>query len=516
MKENETASQKKTNKKNTIQKTISQKADEATEWFKEKTLLELDLLFSITYMAAISTSDISRAQIFEFASERKEYVISKYIRKVFLLAKNLNYEYSRACKVVSEKLNDGISKDFFGRFSNAISSGEPEKVFLKEELETTMTKYKNKYEKDIEVLKKWMDGYSALLVSTTLIVLIEMISLVIYNMENINSLVKATSVMVIIVCFLGVYLLYRSAPSDVKTHSLEDRSKEQEKIRTLEKVLLPIAFITVIILNYYNTGIALIVFSLIIAPIGILGLIDDRNIDKRDNNFAPFIKTLGSVAGVTGTTISACIGKLEKESVGVLEPLIKKLKTRMDIGIDGDICWRKFAGESGSELISRLTKIFHDSVKLGANPAEVGKLVSFSGLSINLLRIKRDTTTASFVGLMIPMHIAMTGLLLFVAGILTKFSEMMKENMQSMAADIGDIQSGLGTFNVIGSGNVDFANSFAVTTVVVITITNVLAIKFATGGHRYKLCTYGALLCFLSGVEILVVPRIAGVIFSGI
>ncbi|MDP2766623.1 MAG: hypothetical protein Q8O41_04105, partial [Candidatus Methanoperedens sp.] len=234
--------------------------------------------------------------------------------------------------------------------------------------------------------------------------------------------------------------------------------------------------------------------------------------------------TLGSVAGVTGTTISACIGKLEKESVGVLEPLIKKLKTRMDIGIDGDICWRKFAGESGSELISRLTKIFHDSVKLGANPAEVGKLVSFSGLSITLLRIKRNTTTASFVGLIIPMHIAMTGLLLFVSGILTKFNEMMRENMQAMAAesaaggmgDTGDIQSGFGTFSVLGTGNVDFANSFAVTTVVVITIANVLAIKFATGGHRYKLCTYGALLCFLSGVEILVVPRIAGLIFSGI
>lgn len=494
------------------------KVDEAVEWFKEKTIFELDILFMLTYMAAIATSDITRAQIFEYSSERKEYVISKYIRKIYLLAKNLNYEYSRACKIVSEKLKESMAKDLFGRFSNAISSGEPEKVFLKEELETMMTIFKNKYEKDVEALKKWMDGYTALLVSTTLVVLIQMISLVIYNTGNMNSLVKATSFMILFICLIGVYLLYRSAPQDVKTHSLEDKSVEQEKIGKLEKILLPAAFAVFIILLYVNAGAALIVLSLMIAPIGILGFIDDRNIDRRDNDFAPFIKTLGSIAGITGTTVSSCISKLEKESVGSLEPFIKRLKTRLEVGIDGGIAWRKFAGESGSELISRLTKIFFDAIKLGANPAEVGKTTGFSCLNISLLRIKRNAAAASFVGLIIPMHAVMVGLLLFVGGILSKFNEMVTTNIASMGIDeaVEGMQSGFGMFNVLGTGSVELVNSFATTTIIILTIANVLALKCASGGGRYKLCTFGSVIALLSGVEMLVVPRIAEVIFSGI
>lgn len=495
------------------------KANEAVEWFKEQTLYELDILFMLTYMAAISTSDISRAQIFEYSSTRKEYVISKYIRKIFLLAKNLNYEYSRACKIVSEKINEGLLKELLGRFSNAISSGEQEKLFLRDELETTMTKYKNKYETDLEVLKKWMDGYNALLVSTTLIVLVEMISLVIYNIGNMNSIAKATSFLVLFICLIGAYIIYRSSPKDIKTHSLEDRSVEQEKIKKLEKTLLPASFlIFIVLLLYFNLGIAFIALSLMIAPIGILGIIDDMNIDKRDRDFTSFIKALGSVASVTGTTVGSCLIKLEKESLGTLEMLVKKLKIRLESGIDGDVCWRKFAGESGSELISRLTKIFFDSTKLGADPAAVGKIVSFSSLNINILRMKRNSVTNSFVGLIIPMHAVMAGLLLFVAGILSKFSGMVTASLESMAADkvMGGMQGGLGVLSVLGTGNVALVNSIALTTIVVLTISNVLVLKFATGGDRYKFCTFGSIIAFLSGIEILLIPKAASFIFGGV
>lgn len=41
-----------------------------------------DLLFMVTYMASILTSDISRPEIFAYTATRKEYVTAKYIEKV--------------------------------------------------------------------------------------------------------------------------------------------------------------------------------------------------------------------------------------------------------------------------------------------------------------------------------------------------------------------------------------------------------------------------------------------------
>ena len=126
-----------------------------------------------------------------------------------------------------------------------------------------------------------------------------------------------------------------------------------------------------------------------------------------------------------GTTLSAAMGKLDQRSLGTLEPYVKRLQTRLRRRIIPRICWERFTDETGSELASRSTRMFVDGVSLGGSPAKVADVASEYALSISLLRARRYVTSTPFAYLCIPLHGAMTGLLVFVLEIMSSFNEKM-------------------------------------------------------------------------------------------
>ncbi|MFQ6118930.1 MAG: flagellar assembly protein FlaJ, partial [Methanosarcinales archaeon] len=489
------------------------------EQIKENTQLDVDLVFMLTYMASISTADLTRDQIFEQSSKQKEWTTSKYIKKIELLAKNWNYEYSRACALLAKKVSNQRLKDLLGRLSSAMSSGESEKDFLRDELETTLTRYTSRYESDIELLKKWTDAYAALLVSSSLIVLIVAISMVLYQIGDVKQTTLLTSILIFIISMIGVYILWRSAPSDIKIHSLSDKSKEQILIQKLSKIILPLIPLTIAIgvLLEVSVGWIFLMVGILLAPIGIIGWMDDKKIDQRDQDFSSFVKTLGSTAGTMGTTLTNAMKKIDKDSIGSLEDLVRRLYSRLSLGLNEHICWLKFAGESGSETINRLRKSLVDAVNLGGDPAQIGKIISNTSLRLTLLRTRREETSSSFTGLMIPLHTAMTGILIFVVGILKMFNEMVMKMYQSELvgkATSGMLAGGMGMFSTLGSGSAEFAQSYAITIVIILTIADALAIKAAAGGANYKICYYGSIMSIISGINILLIPLIVKAIFT--
>ena len=94
-----------------------------------------DLLFMNTYMASLALASASRPEIFTFASNRKEYVSSKYIAKVDTFVKKWNYSHSEVSEIVAERTNNTILQSMLYRYANAIESGVPDDEFLKNELQ---------------------------------------------------------------------------------------------------------------------------------------------------------------------------------------------------------------------------------------------------------------------------------------------------------------------------------------------------------------------------------------------
>jgi len=493
------------------------------ESYVESNRIDMDIIYMVTYMNSIATANISRDEIFRKVSERDEFVCSKYMKQVYLLATNWNYEYSVACNIIGNRVANKRLKDLLLRLSNAMAAGEPEKKFLENEWATMMVIYKNEYERSLESLKKWTDAYSALLVSMSFISITVVLSIVLYNMGDPMITLIGTASMVALVGGIGVFILRSESPKEVKVHRMAPGSAEQQLINSLTKILVPVAVIaaSVMLLLGMDAGLIMIVVGIIIFPIGLVGQRDDKNVDVRDRDFSQFTKILGSVVGSMGLTVKEGITKVDQKSIGTLEPMVKKLYTQLIMGMDPTICWSRFIGSTGSELINKFTHIFIDAVDMGGDATKIGKLVNNTNLEVVLLRMKRKLISSSFTTLIVPMHVCMAGLVVFVVQILVTFAGMIAKLYSSLDFDVGGDLGGSAGLSPEAMGFSLFQNvpsglllEYCVFLVIILTVANTLAARYVDGGGNYKIFFYGAIMLVMSGLSLIIVPIVVQSIFN--
>ena len=176
---------------------------------------------------------------------------------------------------------------------------------------------------------------------------------------------------------------------------------------------LPLQQLLILGLLGVSAGLIYLLVGILMAPLGIIGFIDDSNITIRDTDFSTFIRSLGAVMGGQGTTAVYALATIDRKSLMALEPLVNAVYSQMNLGLDSRQIWDKFIGDSGSDLIYKYLNIYLDTITLGGPPEPIGTVVGSSMLEQTLLREKKDMHAKSFIVLLVPMHIAMAGI--FVA-----------------------------------------------------------------------------------------------------
>ncbi len=174
--------------------------------------IDYDLLSQLTHMSAVSTSGMARIDLFG-GTAGLSYSTAKFFRRVHLVAQRLNYDYSRACEVVADRVKEDSVRNLLLHFSTSLSSGETEEHFLLRESELQRETYGKEYERKVESLQKWSDAYVALMVSATLVVVISMVSMMIYPFSPM-MIIGLTGLMVC-VTFVGGWLIFTVAPIEV-------------------------------------------------------------------------------------------------------------------------------------------------------------------------------------------------------------------------------------------------------------------------------------------------------------
>jgi len=487
---------------------------------KEDQVIMLDLLNMLTYMSSIATANIKRDKIFELSSEH-EGITAKSLKKIYLLTQNYGYDYARACRLASEEAHHPALKDFLIRLSNALSTGEDEEKFLRGETERMVEVYTNEYMSNVETMKKWTDGYAALLVSVVLVVAVFLISSMLFNMGDTYLTSLVAGALCCFVTLFGVYAIYRAAPYEILVHSLEIKSVEQELARKISMIILPTLGITVLILVMIGveSWIIFLVVAALLAPIGVVGMIDGKKIEKRDFDISTFLKSLGTISGTAEATLTVALDHLDMKSVGSLESNVVRLRKRLINGINPKVCWRYFAGETGSELINTSTNVFLDAGGVGGNMTKIGEIVAKSSLEIALLRSRRTLVSKGFMNLVIPLHAAMSGILMFIYRIMFSFSNSVAVMMAGHEAEVGgaagSMPSGMGGFISLGQAtDVAFIAKYVTVIILVLTIANVFATKFAIGGSNYTLCFYASILFVVSAIVLFAVPIMADSFFT--
>ncbi|MFA5237399.1 MAG: archaellar assembly protein FlaJ [Methanoregula sp.] len=494
---------------------------------QEQKKIGADLLFMTTYMASLAIANATRPEIFSFASERHEYISAKYIGKVDTFVKKWNYSYAEALSIVAERTQNDILRSMLNRYANSIDSGVPDEDFLSNELSTVRSVYRNQMEQGMSMLQKWGDAYVAMLLSGTVIAVIIMISVVIYAPTDIQSTFNMSYGIILAICVFGITLMYTTVPDDPKSHGLSGRtSKEQQTIHAMERIIVPLTFaiIVVLVLLGAPSSLVFILAGLLMAPLGIIGFIDDHNITLRDNDFSVFIRSFGAVMGGQGTTAVYALGSIDRKSLTALEPLVSGVYSKLNLGLDENQCWDKFIGESGSNLIYKYLNIYRDTVRLGGPPEPIGTVVGSSMLEQTLLREKKDMLAKGFIVLLVPMHIAMTGLFVALYQILVVLTDSVASMMtqfQEVSATSGGQSSGVSAGSVFGGGMNLFSNfpkeamqTYVTITLAILTISNIIAARIVGGGDRYMYYFYAAIFCTLTGLVLLMAPSVVGLFFS--
>jgi flagellar protein FlaJ len=197
----------------------------------------------------------------------------------------------------------------------------------------------------------------------------------------------------------------------------------------------------------------------------------------------------------------------------------------MNLGLDDKQIWNKFIGESGSNLIYKYLNIYLDTITLGGPPDAIGTVVGSSMLEQTLLREKKDMHARSFIILLVPMHVAMAGIFVVlyrIMVVLTGSVAIMMAKFQNASAAAGGAGSSAGISSSAGlSGMSMFTNFpekemgvYVLTSLTIITISNVVAARIVGGGDRYMFYFYAAIFCSLTGLVLLVSPVLVNMFFN--
>lgn len=478
-------------------------------------LISFDLLANLTYMASVSAGGSPRDLILEWTL-KQNYRTVRYFRQVYILTKRAGFEYSRAYQMVARKTKATTMRSLLLRFAGAISSGYPEREFLKEEAKVNREQYINSYYRSLETVTKWGDAYAALLVSVSLVVVVSMISTMLSDLSDTFVIVLAFTMFS--VTGMGVFIIYRTSPYEIKTYKYKYGPKTREMAIKFFYYFVPAgACLALIIAFAWGLGPAFLLLGFALLPSGFMAWRDDQQLDKIDQETSTFIRSLGNVSASLGSTVANALRKLDKASMGTLEPYIERLQIRLSSNISPDKCWDAFRDECGAELMNRTTRIFADGVALGGSPEIVGALAAEYSMDAALMRSRRNVSAAPFAFLTIPLHFAMTGLMIFILEIMKSFNDRITQAVLDLEAQTsGGTLAALPALPVFQPHNMTMITVLTMCALVAYTISNALAPKFAKGGHPLNIAGFGAITCILTGFNLVIVPPIAsGILLAG-
>ena len=479
---------------------------------RSRELLYFDLFYQLSYMSAISSSGIPRNSIFEFSAQLPGRA-AVFFKEIDLITKHLGYDYSEACRIEGESVDDELVRNMLLRLSGSLSSGEAESDFLGREADVFGMKYADEYERKLDNLKQWTDAYSALTISAVLIVIVGLVSTMIWSTDIvfILSLVGLTMGITIV----GSWLILLMSPKELVPLP-EPSSREQKLMRVLLFIFLPAAVVMALLITSSGAGLgwALVLPAMIIFPIGYVAVSDDRKVAGRDRDIGAFMRSLGGVSAAIGSTVTEGINRLDLRSSPALREETTKLRTRLGMGILPSLCWRRFVLDNGSLVVNRCVGMFRDAMALGADAESAGNRASAYSERLHLLRAKRKLVSRPFGGLTFVMHAAIVLLLVFVTQVMGTFGTMIAGIEQDIpGAASSSAVGGYFSFNFEG---LQLMSAMIVPVILVLTVVNALTPKVADGGHKCKFLYNLSITMTITGICMIIVPYMTDIVFGSV
>jgi archaeal flagellar protein FlaJ len=462
-----------------------------------------DLYYQLTYMSATASAGTTRNQIFALAS-KVDRPTSPYFEKIRLLAEKLGYDYARACGMVGQAVRSSAMKSLLLRLSNSLVSGQSEADFLSEEVEVQGEMYEKEYERELSSLLKWTDAYGAIIVSTALIIIVNLVSTMIYSLGM--GLIVGMVGLAVFTAMGGTWVLARSAPDEERELFTSEGPRSQVWALRLAKITPWVLLATcgIMAIARFPLGWILMVVALELLPLGVASLLGGREINAKDREIGPFLRSLGATTVSTGTTLTEAMTRIDLDSFPGLTEDLARLRHRQQASIEPRLCWNKFALETGSALINGTISVFNDAVTLGGDADTVGLFASQFANRTVMLRAKREVVTSTFVSLTLVVHGAMSALMVIIMEVMTQFIEMIWS--AAVMEDGAALQGSIMPLPSLDDPQIVFLSHVTTAMVLLLALANALAMSATDGGHKFKLAFYLSVLLAISGACFVFLP----------
>ena len=111
----------------------------------------------------------------------------------------------------------------------------------------------------------------------------------------------------------GVYIIFRVASAETTTYQSRAGPSERRWAKRFIVTVAPAGFFLGAFVGFASGfHFFLLIFGFSLFPAGIMAFKDNGKVSKRDQEIAPFLRSLGNVTASTGTTTAVALGKLDR------------------------------------------------------------------------------------------------------------------------------------------------------------------------------------------------------------
>ncbi len=383
----------------------------------------------IVYMGGISTSQISRDDLFRLVSLREKYfgIAAKEIARIRTIAVDWNVGYLDAMKVIAHTSPSHQFSDFLIRFAQSLNSGEPLASFFQKEQQSTLNAYMNNYRRSIKSLEMLGDAFNAILMSLVFL------AVTILTMTYVFGFGEATDMLMIILLLVSgmvlgsLTLAFNTVGASDPLRIKKSKSPETEKIT---QFILVFGFCSgiwgaLVVLLALPFPLFIIGFGMLLYPISIAANSWEEVVVSRDDNFPVFVRSLGGIATSIGGSLVKAISYITQQEFGTLSSNISQLYARYQFGISPEVAWDRFCWETNSNLIQKYTRLYVEATSIGGSPHEVGRFVSDNVEKILELRRDKGQIIDSLKGSLTPMIFVVAALMIFMSETLNMLGDIL-------------------------------------------------------------------------------------------
>uniref|UniRef100_A0A7C2G255 Flagellar protein J n=1 Tax=Thermosphaera aggregans TaxID=54254 RepID=A0A7C2G255_9CREN len=474
-----------------------------------------DLIFILVHMRCLVTGNPPLTTLFGKVGEtpfyKKKY--SGMFQKLKGLIKNWGYSAPEALKLVAREATSKVDEMFLQRLSAIVATGGDIREYLRIEYNTLFAEYTSSYSRMIDTLRVVLGVYTTLLGALTFMLANLMLLGMIFG--NVSELIT-TGVLGVGFALISMALLLYVF---VRKPLFESKPRKRTGLVMLISLLgltglfvfAIIAVYLVVSLNIFNVeyvALSLMLTGISLLPAAILVKVHEGRITEYDMFFPAFVRSFGEHLAVLPNMIESLKPLLIAE-LGKLRNLLRKVYARLLNRVDPRIAWGLFADESSSEMVSRGTHIFLDTVETGGDLGEAGALLSDHINELFRLRASYVQVFKTFEVTLYLMHLIVIILLMFVGSFINIFTNVIAGFAETVPGEYAGI---IGFFNV-SPQDVSLVTNLIM---LMITIADTLAVYSVNPGSRYAIYYYLCVMLIITGAAMYVGSIVINELVSGI